>query len=240
MVKTRSYRQRPSGQALIEGTAFLMILVPIIVFGIVLNLVTTTLGYYHLKLAQIADAGARAAINERYWLGAQRPDYDEGTAAARVAGVCSSLYSKAGLPGHMTGTADFSDPKVVKVTVRASALPVWSAGFLPPVFSMEDTAAEPYNIERPIGLLGLSFKESPLTIPPGSCDGVMGMILPTYGAGAMAGTCGSGMTPGPRGEPYDCGSNIPYWHSSPWSAEPQKPVTGPFANYGMNSPFPGY
>jgi hypothetical protein len=200
-----------------------VILVPLLIAFVFLNLYIVISGYYHVVLAQVADAGARTAINDRYWLGAEKPNFDSATTTDNVKAQVTSLWAKVGLPGSVDTTVDLSDPKTVTVKVAASGVAIPSGGFLPASLSLQATASEPYNIEMPYAVLGMSVHQAGV--------GGRGIYIPTYGAGAAnlkyAPTC-----PGPTSYPnpgpdLSQPSTLPYFHVDVLSADspPLAPIT---------------
>ncbi len=180
------HRQRAGGQAIVEGTAFMMFLVPILVAITLLNIFIVTYGYNQMLLGQIADAAARSAANDMYWLGAPRPTDLDGTAPTTsatndAASACTNMGSRLHIPVSVS-KVDFSDTNSVGVTVQMTP-PDTIARFLPAAFKMQATAFEPYMIERPVALLALGLLDS------GGANGIQ-FNIPVYGACTGAGPGG--------------------------------------------------
>ncbi len=191
------FNRRQKGQAIAEGAAFLLILIPLMIGLVFLTLFIVINGYYHVILAQVADSGARSAVNQRYWLGAQRPDYDAAATGGNVQTLISSLWKTIGLPGTITSTVDVSSPTIVTVSVYVTGAPIPTCGFLPAGLQLAATSAEPYNIDRPTGVLGFTVAD------PTNGNG-NALYLPAYGAG--------GLSPGgPSVYPSNGTYDAPYW-----------------------------
>lgn len=200
MTHLKTYR-RQKGQAIIEGAAFLVAVIPLMVAFVLLTLFIGMFSYYHLATLQVADAGARSAVDDRYWLGVERPDYSAGKTTQRVQDAVTSLWHKVGLPGTVSTTVDLDDPNTVVVTVTANSVPLPSGGFLPPTLSLQSKAAQPYNIDRPTGIIGLSNTYG--------TKGSMGIYIPTWGSGAANGPYHQ-LGPIPKFPPHTA---APYqWH----------------------------
>ena len=229
MILKSSHQQ--SGQAIAEGAAFLVILIPLMLALVMLTLYIGTSSYYHLMLAQVADAGARSAVNERYWQGSPRPDFDATKSGPKITALVTNLWQRIGLPGTVTTVVDMSSPDIVAVTVSATGLPIPAAAFLPDALALKSTAAEPYNIDRPIGVLMMGIYSATNTIIGG-----MGTAVPCYGGGTASGVYAP-KTPGPSGGDIGPG---PYWYTDLFSpTNPgQHPIKGPFADYNMLIPYP--
>lgn len=171
--------RRSTGQAIIEGVAMLTFLIPIMVGVTLLTLFIGIYSYYHLAILQVADAGARAAVDDRYWLGVERPEYKEANTENKIKNTVSDLWKRTGLAGSVSTDVDLSDPKTVAVTVTANNVPIPSGGFLPAGLSLKSTAAQPCNIDSPTGLIGLSVTYN--------TTDTMGIYIPAFGAGACNG-----------------------------------------------------
>ena len=100
MKSSRQYRNS-HGQALAEGAAALILLTAIIVGGVLLILGTGTLAYYKIKLATVTSAVAKVAVDGRYWLGAQRPDFNATTVQNNATTLATDLLGKAGFPSQV-------------------------------------------------------------------------------------------------------------------------------------------
>ncbi len=209
---------RQNGQAIAEGAAFLVILLPIMLAVLFLTLYIGISSYYHVVLVQVADAGARSAVNERYWIGAQRPDYDPKKAGTKIMALVTNLWTQTGLPGTVDPTmsaVDLTSTDTVTVTLSVNNVPIPSGGFLSPILALQAKAVEPYNIESAFGVLGISAWD------PTSTNG-MGIYVPCFGAGHA--NQPPYQTPGPTcmpsGYQYSC------WHLD-LHANTNPPIDGP-------------
>ncbi len=230
MVKL-SRRQGQKGQAIAEGAGFLLILLPLMIAMLFLMLFIVINGYYHMVLVQIADAGARTASNDRYFLAAPTPWYKTADEASKVDTTIQNIWKTLKMPGTVTTTYDDASPDIVSVTVTATGLPIPSAGFLPAGLQLTAQAVEPFTIQRPIGVWGIGLQRS-------DGKGGMGITVPTYGAGAASG-CYSPKTPGPGSGPN---SSFAYWYTDlqAYASPPNPPINGPFSTETMDSPFVSY
>ncbi len=114
---TRNDR-RPSGQALAEGTAALVLLTAIGVGMLLLILNTTIMGSYYEKLHIIANESAKYMVTDQYWLGMERRDYDPAKSAANARAVADGMLNAVGLGKTLAGEAGF---KVTPGTVTVGA-----------------------------------------------------------------------------------------------------------------------
>ncbi len=225
MSSSRKYRNY-HGQALAEGAAALILLTAIIVGGVLLILGTGTLAYYKIKLAAVTSAAAKVAVDGRYWLGAQRPDYNEATVKADVTSTVQDLLGRIGLPAaSAVVNVDFAtDPKAVIVKLTVSALPIISGGILPNIVTLQDTEAEPYITGRPIGWCAVRYNGPAIAGPPGS---QAALYLPCYGA--------NDPSLGPYASPEGNG-HFPYWQDGGWAT----PLGGPFQDWSGGGRFAHY
>ncbi len=226
MKSSRQYRNS-HGQALAEGAAALILLTAIIVGGVLLILGTGTLAYYKIKLATVTSAVAKVAVDGRYWLGAQRPDFNATTVQNNATTLATDLLGKAGFPSQVissaTVTVDFaSDPNAAIVTIAVSYLPIVSGGILPSVASMQDTEAEPYILNRPIGVLRAGYQN----MSGGTSDVVAGVNVPCYGTDVS-----SSILAGPSAYPDKSLFNFPVWCGTAYNGMPSAtPMKGPEQN----------
>jgi hypothetical protein len=178
------------GQAIAEGTAmliplsFLFVAIILLVIGAGQNI------YYRLKLAYIADAGARQAVQHLYWMGAPRtqpPDYQgAGEAAAKQ---ITWLMSQTGMPTtNVSITPDFSDAQGAKVTISVSSLPI----SIPILTKITETAAEPYSLDTPPGYCKLAMWSQSSGTAGTQAEGIM--YMPCFGAYTLDSANNPGVT----------------------------------------------
>lgn len=214
MIKTR----KASGQALSEGAVALS-LVTIVSIGALLLLLSTALFiFYKLKLAFASDMAAVTAVSDRFWLGAQRPNFSTISVRDKTIAEVRNILGPLGLmPAGSTNnvTVNFSSTSTGGLIVNIAQLPIIRSNLLPSFVSLREVSARPYIRRHPIGVFGLTFN-----------NGVenMGIYYPSFG---------SGTAPEPLGYPA---GKFPYWPGSVVSGS----FTGPFQSFSGGGPFVGY
>lgn len=180
------------GQAILEGVCALWLMIAVAVAAILLLIGCGTATYYKLKLAYVSNAAARAAVDARFWLGAERPNFNPATTEARVRALVNTMLAQTGLPAATAINIDQSNADVCTVKIRVAGLRIVSGGVLPAAIVMEDTACEPYAQQSPVAMLGIGIRDS-----RGRGHGI---YVPAYGAGVN--------TPGPTSLPQ---GKYPYY-----------------------------
>lgn len=213
------------GQALTEGVGALALITALSVGVVLLILGTGTLAFYKIKIAAVTDAAAKVAVDDRFWLGAQRPNYDPSAAASHAAATANTMLGQLGLPPAASFTFDDSSiPGFVKITITVNALRIVSGGILPGLVSMTDTAIEPYILQLPIATATLNYTDA-------THKRIIGLDVPAYVATSAFFTCPPGGYPATGKFPF-------YFLEGPFTG-PSPASAGPF-DENCCSPFTGY
>ncbi len=131
----RSLKRRSSGQALVEGSAFLCILLMIFTSCLMmfLNLAVIVLAQQKSQVA--ATQAAQYIMGQRFWLGAIRTDYDATTTSAKARAVADSVLRAVGLPASSSFSATdvpaVNGTTVTVVTLGVSGIPLLNGMQLP-------------------------------------------------------------------------------------------------------------
>jgi hypothetical protein len=128
-------QRNQTGQALAEGTAFLVLLMGIFVGCLLLFVNVSIVISQQQKVQVAATQAAQYIIGQRYWLGAVRTDYDAAKTAATARTVADSVLQALNLPASSSFSAtDVSSTNgvtVTTVTVAVSGLHLLNGGTLP-------------------------------------------------------------------------------------------------------------
>jgi len=128
--------RKQSGQALAEGTAFLVLLMGIFV-GCLLLFVNVSLVMSQQQKVQVAATqAAQYIMGQRYWLGAVRTDYDAAKTAATARTVADGVLQALNLPVSSSFAATdmpstTNGVTVTTVTVAVSGLHLLNGATLP-------------------------------------------------------------------------------------------------------------
>lgn len=152
-----------------------------------------------MKLAYIAQSGARAAAEKLYWMGAPKTVPLDYTAAGKAAlEEVTWLMLRTGMStSHLTVTPDFSDTKGVKLSVCLSSLPI----SIPLLTQITEVAAQPYDLERPPGYCQLNMWSLSGGTAGNSLQGIM--YMPCYGAYTLDPNNNPGVTTAKPAVPSD-------------------------------------
>lgn len=172
-------RRRGSGQALLEGVFSLYILVLVMCAATILLFTVGAISYYKIKLSLVAASAAKQAVQSTYWLGAVRPGYQPQNVQEQTINTVQEAAIAVGLPeipdDNITVTQDLADSKLCIVKVTMDYIPFLNGDYLPIKIPIIETAAEPYLVDSPTGLLALGFDV-------GGGAG-RGFFVPCYGRG---------------------------------------------------------
>ena len=155
------------GQAIVEGSAFLVVFCLVAVGLMCLNLAAGTAEFYHLKVLNVADVTTRMVVSNTFWEGNQYKPKPTSLSAGQQQAI-SQLLQDVGLPsGSQNWSAVVSDDGngncIVKLTV--SGLPIMSCGIFPNVISLSANAVEPWSINKPPFSVLLYTSVGPTFIP---------------------------------------------------------------------------
>jgi len=157
-------KRRSNGQAIVEGSAFLIILVSVCSGLLLFLIAVVTAHFYNMKILNAAEITARSVVANTFWEGNQfsnKPDsFWQGnqflersidvTPEQRT--MISNLLKTLGLPygdnnWSVTVHDDGANNCVVKLSV--SALPILGCGVFPNSLSLSATATTPWNLGHP-------------------------------------------------------------------------------------------
>jgi hypothetical protein len=132
---TRTRTRSNSGQALIEGTVFLVIMMGLFIACIIMVVNLSIVVTEQQKIQVAATQAAQYIIGQRYWLGAVRTDYDATKTAANARAVANGVLEALGLPDSCAfTTTDIPSQNgiiVSTVTVAVAGLPLLNGARLP-------------------------------------------------------------------------------------------------------------
>src|SRR5262249_14641823 len=158
----------------------------------------------------VANAGARYAVNCNYWLGAQRPHVDTGATDTSTKSVINAMLVPMGVNSNQaTVVVDQTNATGCAVTITITGfqmIPGLAGGGN---LTVTASGVEPWLAQAPIAAEGLSFTQN-----AGS------FYMPSYGAGAH--------TPGPSSGP-DGYELLPYWENGAYNGLVPR-VYGPYQN----------
>jgi hypothetical protein len=86
------------GQAIVEGTAMLVVLTSVVAVLIACIVSTYVIGMYNLRLQAIAADGARQVAAYKWWLGMERPEYDQAAAEHDAQEAINGQLQALGMP----------------------------------------------------------------------------------------------------------------------------------------------
>ncbi len=89
---------RSKGQALVEGTAALVIQVAVFVLMVALGINAFFLTQWSAKVNLVASEAAKVVAINKYWLGMARPDYQPTVTQGKARQVAERLCQQLGLP----------------------------------------------------------------------------------------------------------------------------------------------
>jgi len=131
----RSSHRRATGQGLVEGTAALVLLLTIFIGCLMFLLNVSVVMSEQQKIQVAATQAAQYIIGRRYWLGAQRTDYDAEETATTARSIADSVLKSLHLPASSSFSAQ-DEPAdngitVTTVTVGVTGLPLMNGASLP-------------------------------------------------------------------------------------------------------------
>ncbi len=130
------------GQALIEGTAALVLLTiaTCLLIGFLVNVFFVT--QWSAKANLVASEAAKAISAEKYWLGMTRPDYDVQEGSQKARAVAQTLCKSLGLPKPGSfkfeeKSDDSGDYNSVTFRISGLSLPINYSGIFPEMLSVQ-------------------------------------------------------------------------------------------------------
>ncbi len=160
--------RRVSGQAMVEGSAFLVVFTSVAIGLVFLILGVGAAEFYHLKLQQVADTIAHQVVANTFWEGNQYNPIPTGLTAAQQGEVAQLLYD-VGLPSangawSVTLKNDAAAGACI-VTLTENGLPLPGGSFLPSAIPVTAVAAQPWNINSPPFSVELATSVGSVFIP---------------------------------------------------------------------------
>jgi hypothetical protein len=190
------------GQALLEGVAVLMLIIPIAI-GLLLLLVNTYMAFStQEKIKQVAQAAAQYTTGKKYWLGVTRIDYNQSAVHDQVRILVDALLSEVGLPAAASveiNEREIAPPgiegvtTVSNVTIRVNGIKT-IGGLFVPVFGLTATGTSleqnlpPYAVGQIIHVDPTHPERSRLVMFPAYGAGrENGQFMPVGGIGKVLG-----------------------------------------------------
>ena len=125
---------RCKGQALVEGTALMVLFIGLFVGLLILFVNISIVVSEQQKIQVAATQASQYIMGQRYWLGSMRTDYDASKAAAGARLVADQVLAALKLPASSSfSTADtlsVNGITVTAVTLSVNRLPLLNGGFL--------------------------------------------------------------------------------------------------------------
>ncbi len=147
-ISTSKHTRTGKGQAIVEGTAMLGLLVMVIVGGLILLLGTGLAIIHKEKIQYAAQSGADVGVTSKTWMGQLRPFYTpEDTKAAVTRAVNASLTGMGLQEADSIEVAD--DDETFKVTVVTHFHFLANLRFLPEVVELTAVAARAFPDDNP-------------------------------------------------------------------------------------------
>lgn len=171
------------GQALAEGAAIMVIMVPLVALLILFLINSYFISTHNIKIQSIASSAARMAVSEKWWLGMTRTDYSTaGEDNARQA-----IYSQLGFLGLTCKAPPVFTYKhdvmlrlknITVVRVDFDVTPKLAKGFFFPSFLTLHASGVSSDAEHAVTRHGQIFLEA---IDPATGQGI-GIRVPAYNA----------------------------------------------------------
>lgn len=206
-------RNNNHGSGIVLGTFIGMLLVALLVGGAICLVSIGSVCYYQARFNNVANAGARYAVDCNYWLGAERPVVNTGATDTKTKAVITSMLQQMGVSSSQaTITVDQSNANGCAVSITITGLPIIKGIIDNGGMTIIAQGFESWLVDAPVGVEQLGFTQ-----------GKGGFYLPSYGAGSH--------TPGPSSGPE--GWNlVPYWENGAFNGMIPR-VYGPYQNtYG--------
>ncbi|HEY9759567.1 MAG TPA: hypothetical protein V6C97_30695 [Oculatellaceae cyanobacterium] len=144
--------RRASGQALVEGVAMMVILMGIFVSALMMFINLGVVVSEQQKVQVAATQAAHYIMGQRYWLGAQRTDYNANTTSSNARQIADGVLHALNLPASSSfttvDTPSSNGVTVSTVTIGVAGLPLLNGATLPFPISATSAASTAEDISQ--------------------------------------------------------------------------------------------